>query len=457
MKNSVNETLEKLKASLGREDNTKPLVYLSVDVLHPHKNNPRTNLGDLEELANSIKAKGILQNLTVVPNEEGEYTIIIGHRRHAAAKLAGLKFVPCVVVTMTHQEQLSTMLLENIQRSDLTPFEQAKGFQLMIDIGETVESISEKTGFSNSTIRRRLKMAELDEATLKSVSKRQLSLGDFDRLSKIEDVEARNSVLAHIGTNNFENKLNAAVKEQETKEMKEKIECALRDNGVQKISDSETDMRNYTWVSTLDPGNYEKVLGDLKSGVAYFYDSSWGATFRLYKAASTEKTAEELEREEAIKASQTRRAQIDDLFARTYSLRKNFILNFNHSDAKKVLPAVIEYLIKLNWLDLSPHSYYQKGLFNQAIGIDEDTSKSATSFDLVARKIAENYEYALLVETYCTFGDGAFRRCIDHKCCFAESPFLNTLYEFLAKIGYDISDEEKEMLVGNHPLFVSAE
>lgn len=139
--------------------------------LHPHPDNPRKELGDLTELAASIKENGIFQNLTVIPGhylnsreyiakcvDEGgdaaaaaaawtpkavwssdDYTIIIGHRRAAAAQQAGLFEVPCVVVEMDEREQLQTMMIENMQRSDLTTYEQAQGFQLMLDLGDTVE------------------------------------------------------------------------------------------------------------------------------------------------------------------------------------------------------------------------------------------------------------------------------------------------------------------------------
>ncbi|MFQ8761819.1 MAG: ParB/RepB/Spo0J family partition protein [Intestinimonas sp.] len=141
------------------------ITYISVKELHPHPDNPRKDVGDVSELAESIKANGVLQNLTVVPNTvTGEitgdtwqrgYKVIIGHRRLAAAKLAGLEELPCVVVEMSEREQLSTMLTENMQRSDLTVYEQAQGFQMMLDMGDTVEDIAEKSGFSTTTVRRR--------------------------------------------------------------------------------------------------------------------------------------------------------------------------------------------------------------------------------------------------------------------------------------------------------------
>lgn len=132
------------------------IKYIPVSKLWGHPDNPRKDLGDVTELAESIKVNGVLQNLTVVPligeitkKWDGEsYRVIIGHRRLAAAKLAGLEELPCVVVEMSEREQLSTMLTENMQRSDLTVYEQAQGFQMMLDMGDTVEDIAEKSGFS---------------------------------------------------------------------------------------------------------------------------------------------------------------------------------------------------------------------------------------------------------------------------------------------------------------------
>lgn len=181
------------------------MMPLPVDKLIPHPDNPRKDLGDLTELADSIKANGIFQNLTVVPADADceTFTVVIGHRRLAAAKLAGLKEVPCVIANMDAKEQVRTMLLENMQRSDLTVYEQAQGFQMMLDMGDSVEEIAAKSGFSKATVRRRVKMLELDQGTLKTVSERQLSLTDFDELAKIEDTKARNACLSEIGTSNF--------------------------------------------------------------------------------------------------------------------------------------------------------------------------------------------------------------------------------------------------------------
>ena len=122
MNKEIDMMLEELQNAYAFDEEKGQLVYLPLDKLHPHPDNPRKEIGDVTELADSIKSKGVMQNLTVVPAKDG-YTVIIGHRRCAAAKLAGLKEVPCVIVEMSDREQVATMLLENMQRVDLTPYE----------------------------------------------------------------------------------------------------------------------------------------------------------------------------------------------------------------------------------------------------------------------------------------------------------------------------------------------
>lgn len=118
---------------------------IDITLLEPHPDNPRKDIGDVSELAESIKASGILQNLTVVPHE-GKYRVIIGHRRLAAAKKAGLTSLPCTVCDMDYKTQLATMLSENMQRVDLTVVEQVQGIQMMLDLGESVQDVAGKTG-----------------------------------------------------------------------------------------------------------------------------------------------------------------------------------------------------------------------------------------------------------------------------------------------------------------------
>lgn len=205
---------------------------IPIEKLKIHPQNVRKTYTGIEELADSIRAKGILQNLTVVkaPDDPESYWVVIGNRRLTAARAAGLKTLPCAVVKMSEKDQISTMLLENMQRNDLSVCEQAQGFQLMLDLGETEETISEKTGFSRTTVRHRLNIAKLDQELLAEREENgefQLSLTDLYELEKVKDIEERNKILAHA-SNSRELKWNAARAVREEKENRAAGEIAAK-------------------------------------------------------------------------------------------------------------------------------------------------------------------------------------------------------------------------------------
>ena len=205
---------------------------IAIEKLKIHPQNVRKTYTGIEELADSIKAKGILQNLTVVkaPDDPESYWVVIGNRRLTAARAAGLKTLPCAVVEMSEKDQISTMLLENMQRNDLSVCEQAQGFQLMLDLGETEETISEKTGFSRTTVRHRLNIAKLDQEILAEREENesfQLSLTDLYELEKVKDIDERNKILAHA-SNSRDLKWNVERTVREEKENQAAGEIAAR-------------------------------------------------------------------------------------------------------------------------------------------------------------------------------------------------------------------------------------
>lgn len=241
------------------------VTIIPIEDLHPHPDNPRKNLGDLTELADSIKANGVLQNLTVVPRivtgeitgktwQDG-YTVIIGHRRLAAAKLAGLKELPCTVSDMGLCDQVRTMLMENIQRADLTIYEQAQGFQMMMDMGDTVEEIARKSGFSQSTVRRRVKLLALDQEKLKASVERGANLTDYMELDKIEDPALKNEVLDAIGTNNFRQRLASAIQTEKTRKFVAERAAEVSQWATQIEG---ADWQKYTYVRNYGLWNWKK-------------------------------------------------------------------------------------------------------------------------------------------------------------------------------------------------------
>jgi len=141
---------------------------LHIDQLVIHAKNVRKDVGIVTDLANSITEQGILQPLVVAPALAGNgYTIIAGHRRHAAAKLANVDSLPCVIREDldTEPKQLVAMLVENTQRADLTPVEEATAYQTILDFGDgfNVKTVAKATGRSQSHVRKRLLLTKLNE------------------------------------------------------------------------------------------------------------------------------------------------------------------------------------------------------------------------------------------------------------------------------------------------------
>ena len=202
------------------------IVMLKRSQLHPNPDNPRKDLGELEELKESIREHGIMQNLTVVPMNDDleDFYILIGHRRFAASE--GILFeLPCVIAEgLTKAEQVSIMLCENMQRSDLTFLEQAHGFQLMMDLGDTVETISQKTGFSESTVKHRLEIAKLKQKSIDAAMENfQPTIGDYIELEKVKDLKERNKILEEAeSSSDIRYSVEAYVEEQNRKKNSKK-------------------------------------------------------------------------------------------------------------------------------------------------------------------------------------------------------------------------------------------
>src|SRR5437016_6195862 len=126
---------------------------IPLQLVEPNAEQPRTNLGNIEELASSIREKGVLEPILVRAIAPNRYQIISGERRYRAATLAGLDEIPAIELDVDDKEMLEIALIENIQRKDLTPFEEAEGFLLLQQrFGYTHERISTVIGKSRTTV-----------------------------------------------------------------------------------------------------------------------------------------------------------------------------------------------------------------------------------------------------------------------------------------------------------------
>ena len=434
------------------------MTQLPVDKLFPHPDNPRKDLGDLTELADSIKGNGIFQNLTVVPADDSyeTFTVVIGHRRLAAAKLAGLSEVPCVITEMDQKEQVRTMLLENMQRSDLTVYEQAQGFQMMLDLGSTIEEIAEKSGFSKTTVRRRVKMMELDQGTLKAVSERQLSLTDFDELAQIEDIKARNECLAQIGTSEFKRSVAEQVRQQTLKKKLPKAKKILKAAKAKALKQSDTWNGKYDSIGAsiriTDWDEESPLIPENTSGQLYYYLGEAYADLRFYqehkRPAPVKRPKAEIEKEKKIAETWN---QLEEKAAVAYNLRAAFVreLSWNKKTAETILRgALVAGVLKVIDYMSSSRADMKKvlGLVDDKKAYDDTRGASALGAlqELDVKQIP-NLIYTLFADAAtenCTWGyKGAYPK-------YQPSGKLNGLYAWLISLGYQMSDEEKALLDG---------
>src|SRR5881628_2293377 len=137
---------------------------IPLEFVEPNSEQPRTTLGNIEELAASIREKGVLEPILVRASGPNHYQIISGERRYRAAMLAGLDEIPAIELDVDDQETLEIALIENIQRKDLTPFEEAEGLMLLQQkFGYTHERISQVIGKSRSTVTETLLLNDIPD------------------------------------------------------------------------------------------------------------------------------------------------------------------------------------------------------------------------------------------------------------------------------------------------------
>lgn len=473
------------------------IVMLPIQDLHPHPDNPRKDVGDVTELSESIKVNGVLQNLTVVPGhwmtreewmevsarykqnptEEDRnlmnkkwldtgYTVIIGHRRLAASKQAGLTEMPCVIVEMTHKEQVSTMLTENMQRVDLTVYEQANGFQMMLDMGDSMDEIAEKSGFSKTTVRKRLEIAKLDSKTLKKVSSRQLTLADFDELAKIDDIEIRNKLLGSMGTANFKNELQSALKDQQTAKRMEEWLAVIRTFATE---DRNANYQNREYIGNYGYWNLSKdvVVPEAAGTVKYFYKIGKNQ-IDIYKEKDMDKeAAEKAEREEKQRQAELRRQRYEDINDRHYDLRRDFVKDLSNAVCKRNACAIYGFVANNMYILADTYSRNEVDLqqLSHLLGVKIDKKEMEDSGTLTdcagIRTALEAFpEKTLFCMAYCVADDvsnGYWKRiwnCGQYDYAHEGNSDLDDLYDLLETLGYEMSDEEKKMQSGDHVVFL---
>lgn len=269
--------------------------------LRPHPQNPRRELGDLQELIASIRESGVLQNLVVVPDpdEAGCWRVVIGHRRRAAAIVAGVKEVPCVVSDMGPEEQLGAMMAENVQRSNLTLADTVMGVRSLLDLpGVDEKKAAELTGLSKAYIRDRAKIARaVKQADVVKMEKAQATLIDMLNLARLpEDAQLHVINQAGEGKQTMADLIRAEVEEMDRAAARQKVEKWAREKGVQivetygKIESRDGYGLSYELYIPLDAKTGEK-LAKLWQGIMARKDEEGFAVWIVMRKDGTDAVA----------------------------------------------------------------------------------------------------------------------------------------------------------------------
>lgn len=431
------------------------MEMISIDRLYPHPQNPRRDVGDISELTESIRQNGIFQNLTVikggagVPQGQSGYTVIIGHRRLAAAKAAGLTELPCSVAEMDERTQVGTMLLENMQRSDLTVYEQAQGFQLMLDLGETEQSIAEKTGFSKATVRHRVKLLELDPDEFRRSQERQVTLSDYIELEKIEDKEQRSKVLKSAGTSNFKWELESCLRHQREEKITREWLDFIDDLFVQFGYDRNREIVKTVYMTRKMTDEDRKELRELAEDIENDYCYTKGNTYLYIMGKERSEPLPDYEEENRKRTERVER--IRKVEAQAASLRRQFVKNYVPD--KKNLPALVKALFTLeaDVYDLNEETFAE--MLGIAVSEDGAYITDLPEFDKLLRKSPDK----VLLAVCSVSTEDCMLSAHDWYGRPEENQRLTDWYTVLTKLGYRISEEEARLLDGSHECFKEEE
>lgn len=329
----------------------------------------------------------------------------------------------------------------------------------MLDMGSTVEEIAEKSGFSQTTVRRRVKMMELDQEKLREVSKRQLSLTDFDKLAQIEDIKVRNQCLDKMGTHDFNQSVTWELKRQATKKKLPAARKLLKKLGAKELQNSETWGSAYDSISGyiyLADWEENTPLLDKKYSGQLFYtldkDSGSLRFFEKHKRAAPEKKSPEQQvREKRIADAW---AVIHEQAAVAYQLRSDFVkgLHYTQKNANLILKGALTYGV----LDATVYSHSNGEAIKKLLGVDPNyyaqdrAAKQMSAFHAAAPEIYPALIYGLFSDGPKEFYSGSYEKIFPEH---SHSVKLDSLYSWLTSLGYEMSDEEKAMQDGSHEVF----
>lgn len=189
------------KKSDANYDKSSNVWNIPIFSITPNENQPRRHFApaELNELAESIKLHGVLQPILVTEKLDGGYELVVGERRWRASQIAGMATIPAMVKKMEDQEKLEVALIENIQREDLNPIEEAFAYKrLMSEFNLTQQDVATKVGKSRPAVANTIRLLDLPEEIQKALIERKINTGQARALLAVEDHKAQLDMLSSM-------------------------------------------------------------------------------------------------------------------------------------------------------------------------------------------------------------------------------------------------------------------
>lgn len=263
------------------ENGNKEFVTVATAFVEPNRKQPRKHFDEeeLSALSESVKRYGVLQPITVKDEKNGFYTIIAGERRWRAAKMAGLPEVPVRIVEFSSLEELEVSLIENLQRTDLDPVEEAMGYKrLMEEHSLTQEEVSKKVGKSRSAVANALRILALPEKVRELLIEKKISAGHAKAVLMVNDSKKQELLAERIVSeglsvrsaeslaailNSEKEKKAPSKKHEKTPEVKD-LEKSLSDSLGTKVLLEEKKKGGKIEIEYYDKDQLEAIIGYLK-------------------------------------------------------------------------------------------------------------------------------------------------------------------------------------------------
>lgn len=360
------------------------IKLINTSLIDPHPDNPRKNIGDVNDLAASIKTNGLLTPLSVVPNGE-RYRVIAGHRRLAACKYAGIVAVPCFVLQLGPLQQLEAMVTESCQREQLTVLEEADAIQGMLDLGATTASVAHRLGRSGDYVRDRVKAASIKtEVRASRDDFSQISIGQLVAIARYDGQPDRQKELAQAaGTSNFDYILRNIERDDRERQWIESLTALLGepDSGINLIPDPAYSDPEWRYLGCMFPstGTPEEVIEKIRE-LNPAAVSIHTVSQQVYLWTRRDKTAD-AEKEARRAAEQAerdaRRHALEEYAAASADKRMTWLHANLHGIKRDKLVETTARLGLLQIIDPDPQGYTQAlSTWNDKCGVEQFTTIS---------------------------------------------------------------------------------